>query len=197
MSGVCLSSESFEDHCFGANERCYQDEQCCNGYNCDFGECQPDQFDGQLPEFITFTNSSMWWMIVSGQGIIGNNLRPGMLFKLSANGDCSALDRSPAGNAPNGHYATRAGSTYHESLYHSAYYLDVPLRIYATENLGNLLVCYAVNDYAIYRSTGLYIYVPGSGLTSTEIANLPQVTVTYTEGFSKLSANFFLVFLNN
>ena len=174
MSGVCSSfGVSSGDSCF-EDHQCFRDEQCCDGYVCDWAYCIIDEHAGGQPQFTSLDHSSMTnpseYFV-----IYGNNFRAEMLFKLSVDLTCPA-DRSPVSNAPDGHYAARAMTM--DSYGQSA---EFNLKVYSTVNYGLLLLCYAVNDFGNYESTGLYIRVP-----KLVNANEPiQATVSWTSGFSK------------
>lgn len=177
MSGVCSSfgSSGGSDNCGAMMDRCFQDEQCCDGYNCDYGECQPDMYNGNEP---TFTRLNLVRMNSIEEKIEahGQNLRPRMLFKLAFNGECPA-DRSPVSGTQDGHYAVRA------DLYGGR--VEFNLKVYSTKNWGALLLCYAVNDYANYQSTGLTIQVPKL-VTDRDESKLMFAKYSFSEGFSKL-----------
>merc|ERR1712130_412847 len=73
--------------------------------------------------------------------------------KLSSSDSCSN-DRSPFSDVPTKyHYATQA-------MWMNENTVGVSLKVYSTTNNGWLSLCYAVNDYAEYRSTQLSIRVP-------------------------------------
>jgi len=108
--------------------------------------------------------------------IFGDYFRSRMMFKLSLDGTCHD-DRSPVSNTPEGHYATRA-DWYGQSA-------GFMLKVYSTVNYGLMLLCYAVNDYANYQSTGLYIRVPKLVDDRSE-SSLLLGSVEWTEGFSNV-----------
>lgn len=102
-----------------------------------------------------------------------------MLFKLSTTGTCQN-DRSPVLDAPNGHYAARADGWDGQSL-------SFTLRVYNTAAYGaKLLLCYAVNDYANFKSTGLFVRVPQL-VDDRHVDKLITGEVEWEHGSTKLS----------
>lgn len=179
VSGVCAAAGLHAEHCFRLGDKCFQDEQCCHRFNCDDGECREKPVE--LPTFTSLSPINMS-SVVQQFVIFGQYLRQRMMFKLSANGECED-DRSPLSNVPEGHYAARAQFYQVNSTRDFA---EFNLTVYSTRDYGDLLLCYAVNDYANYQSTGLYITVPEL-LDRRQQNKLVFGNVTWAPEFTKLS----------
>jgi len=175
--GRCSAAMSAVDMC-SQDDRCFRDDQCCEGYVCNEGSCHQDEWNGQTPQFwnIDGGETATMYSAESYFDITGSGFRPQMLFKLSVDGTCWA-DRSPVSNVPSNSYA-EIGYSYGDGI-------GLSLKVYSMQYYGRLELCYAVNDYADYESTGLSIRVPRF-VNDNDAASMISASVSWSAGFSNV-----------